>query len=107
VRAFQFLQSITALKTRSASSALREVLADVEDKIKSGIALSEAFESQGIFHGFTQLPYFLVKKAERWTRSFSVTSTISNVVSGFPGSCEAHLPIRLFSSLLPGLWSHF
>jgi len=43
------LQSITLLKTRSASSALREVLADVEEKIKSGIPLSEAFESQGIF----------------------------------------------------------
>src|SRR5688572_7296913 len=43
------LQSITLLKSRSASSALREVLTDVEDKIKSGIALSEAFEAQGIF----------------------------------------------------------
>ncbi len=43
------LQSITLLKTRSASSALREVLADVEEKIKSGVPLSEAFESQGIF----------------------------------------------------------
>ena len=43
------LQSITLLKTRSASSALREVLADVEEKIKSGIPLSEAFEAQGIF----------------------------------------------------------
>lgn len=43
------LQSIGLLKTRSASSALREVLADVEDKIKSGMPLSEAFESQGIF----------------------------------------------------------
>ena len=43
------LQSITLLKTRSASGALREVLVYVEDKIKSGVALSEAFESQGIF----------------------------------------------------------
>jgi type IV pilus assembly protein PilC len=43
------LQSITLLKSRSASSALREVLADVEEKIKSGIPLSEAFDSQGIF----------------------------------------------------------
>ena len=43
------LQSITLLKTRSASGALREVLTDVEDKIKSGISLSEAFEAQGIF----------------------------------------------------------
>src|SRR5687767_1196368 len=43
------LQAITLLKTRSASSNLREVLADVEEKIKSGIPLSEAFEVQGIF----------------------------------------------------------
>lgn len=43
------LQSITLLKNRSASSALRAVLADVEEKIKSGVPLSEAFESQGTF----------------------------------------------------------
>src|SRR5215217_4553099 len=43
------LQSIALLKARSASSAMREVLVDVEEKIKSGIPLSEAFESQGIF----------------------------------------------------------
>jgi type IV pilus assembly protein PilC len=43
------LQSITLLKTRSPSSNLREVLNDVEDKIKSGVPLSEAFEAQGIF----------------------------------------------------------
>ena len=43
------LQSITLLKTRSASSNLRIVLADVEEKIKSGVPLSQAFEMQGIF----------------------------------------------------------
>jgi len=43
------LQAITLLKTRTASSNLREVLVDVEDKIKSGIPLSGAFEAQGIF----------------------------------------------------------
>jgi type IV pilus assembly protein PilC len=43
------LQSINLLKNRSASSALRMVLADVEEKIKSGISLSEAFEAQGTF----------------------------------------------------------
>lgn len=43
------LQSINLLKNRSASSNLREVLADVEEKIKSGVSLSEAFESQGMF----------------------------------------------------------
>lgn len=43
------LQAINLLKNRSASSALREVLADVEDKIRSGVPLSEAFEAQHIF----------------------------------------------------------
>ncbi len=43
------LQAIGLLKTRSASANLRVVLADVEDKIKSGIPLSEAFEAQGMF----------------------------------------------------------
>ncbi|HEX8288509.1 MAG TPA: type II secretion system F family protein [Pyrinomonadaceae bacterium] len=43
------LQSIGLLKNRSGSENLRRVLADVEEKIKSGIPLSEAFESQGIF----------------------------------------------------------
>ncbi|HQU84451.1 MAG TPA: type II secretion system F family protein [Pyrinomonadaceae bacterium] len=43
------LQSVTLLKNRSASESLRNVLGDVEGKIKSGIPLSEAFEAQGIF----------------------------------------------------------
>lgn len=43
------LQAIELLKTRSASATLRNVLADVEEKIKNGIPLSDAFESQGIF----------------------------------------------------------
>jgi type IV pilus assembly protein PilC len=43
------LQSIGLLKSRSASANLREVLADVEEKIKSGIPLSQAFEMQGTF----------------------------------------------------------
>ncbi len=43
------LQSINLLKTRSASANLRAVLVDVEEKIKSGVPLSQAFEAQGIF----------------------------------------------------------
>jgi len=43
------LQSIGLLKTRSASANLRIVLADVEEKIKSGVPLSDAFEAQGMF----------------------------------------------------------
>jgi type IV pilus assembly protein PilC len=43
------LQAIGLLKTRSGSSALRNVLTDVEEKIRSGVPLSEAFDAQGIF----------------------------------------------------------
>lgn len=43
------LQSIVLLRQRSASSSLRAVLTDVEENIRSGVPLSEAFESQGIF----------------------------------------------------------
>ena len=43
------LQAIGLLKTRSGSANLRAVLVDVEEKIKSGVPLSEAFEAQGIF----------------------------------------------------------
>ena len=43
------LQSIGLLRERSASAALRTVLEDVEQKIKTGVPLSEAFEAQGIF----------------------------------------------------------
>lgn len=43
------LQSISLLKNRSGSSTLRAVLTDIEEKIKSGVPLSEAFEAQGTF----------------------------------------------------------
>ena len=43
------LQSISMLRRRAGSSRLREVLTEVEEKIRGGTALSEAFESQKIF----------------------------------------------------------
>ncbi len=43
------LQAIGLLRARSSSANLRLVLEDVEEKIKNGVPLSEAFESQGIF----------------------------------------------------------
>ncbi|REJ78964.1 MAG: type II secretion system F family protein [Acidobacteria bacterium] len=43
------LQSISLLRQRSASSSLRGILSDIEDKIRSGVPLSDAFEMQGIF----------------------------------------------------------
>ena len=41
------LQAISMLRRRAASSRLRLVLADVEDKIRGGMALSAAFAAQG------------------------------------------------------------
>src|ERR687890_319320 len=41
------LQAVAMLRRRAASSRLRVVLADVEDKIRSGMALSAAFAAQG------------------------------------------------------------
>ena len=43
------LQAVELLRVRSTSATLREILADVEERIKSGIPLSEAFEAQGVF----------------------------------------------------------
>src|ERR671927_1238179 len=41
------LQAVAMLRRRATSSRLRAVLADVEDKIRSGMALSSAFAAQG------------------------------------------------------------
>ena len=41
------LQAIAMLRRRAASSRLRAVLSDVEEKIRSGMALSTAFAAQG------------------------------------------------------------
>ncbi len=43
------LQAVGLLKNRSGSASLRTILVDIEEKIKSGIPLSEAFEAQGVF----------------------------------------------------------
>jgi type IV pilus assembly protein PilC len=43
------LQAVSMLRRRSPSAALRSVLADVEEKIRGGTALSEAFAAQGLF----------------------------------------------------------
>jgi type IV pilus assembly protein PilC len=41
------LQAISMLRKRAASARLRDVLADVEDQIRGGMALSQAFAAQG------------------------------------------------------------
>lgn len=43
------LQAVELLKTRAGSSSLRNVLTDVEERIKNGEPLSQAFEEQGVF----------------------------------------------------------
>src|SRR5258705_13782217 len=42
------LQAISMLRKRAASARLRAVLGDVEDQIRGGAALSQAFASQGV-----------------------------------------------------------
>ncbi|HVG39913.1 MAG TPA: type II secretion system F family protein [Pyrinomonadaceae bacterium] len=41
------LQAITMLRRRTANERLQRVLADVEDRIRGGVALSDAFAAQG------------------------------------------------------------
>ncbi|MCA1592925.1 MAG: type II secretion system F family protein [Acidobacteria bacterium] len=41
------LQAVSMLRRRSASARLRMLLGDVEDKIRGGVALSQAFAAQG------------------------------------------------------------
>ena len=41
------LQAVTMLRKRSQSGGLRTILADVEEKIRGGMALSQAFAAQG------------------------------------------------------------
>src|SRR3954467_1947691 len=41
------LQAITMLRKRSQAAGLRAVLADVEERIRGGLALSQAFAEQG------------------------------------------------------------
>lgn len=43
------LQAVELLKTRAGSNSLRNVLTDVEERIKNGEPLSQAFEEQGVF----------------------------------------------------------
>ncbi len=43
------LQAVGLLKNRSGSASLRAILVDIEEKIKSGVPLSDAFEAQGVF----------------------------------------------------------
>ncbi len=43
------LQAIGLLRQRAGSSSLKNILGDVEEKIKSGVPLSESFEMQGVF----------------------------------------------------------
>ncbi|HEX8198013.1 MAG TPA: type II secretion system F family protein [Pyrinomonadaceae bacterium] len=43
------LQAVSMLRRRAASPRLRDVLGEVEEKIRGGTALSEAFEQQHIF----------------------------------------------------------
>jgi type II secretory pathway component PulF len=47
VLVFQSFKAITMLRKRAASARLRAVLGDVEEQIRGGAALSQAFAAQG------------------------------------------------------------
>lgn len=99
------LQSISLLKARSGSSTLRTTLADVEEKIKSGVPLSEAFEAQGIFPRIYTASILAGERAARSTMFWRAMSIICAAASALRESFAARSPIRLFCCWRRLLWS--
>lgn len=83
------LQAISMLRRRAASSRLRAVLADVEDKIRSGMALSTAFSAQGpIF------PRIYTASVLAGERSGALDEVLARYVSYMRRSVEIRRKIR-------------
>lgn len=83
------LQAIAMLRRRASSSRLRAVLADVEDKIRSGMALSSAFAAQGpIF------PRIYTASVLAGERSGALDDVLSRYVSYMRRSVEIRRKIR-------------
>jgi type IV pilus assembly protein PilC len=83
------LQAIAMLRRRASSSRLRAVLADVEDKIRSGMALSAAFAAQGpIF------PRIYTASVLAGERSGALDDVLSRYVSYMRRSVEIRRKIR-------------
>jgi type IV pilus assembly protein PilC len=83
------LQAIAMLRRRASSSRLKAVLADVEDKIRSGMALSSAFAAQGpIF------PRIYTASVLAGERSGALDDVLSRYVSYMRRSVEIRRKIR-------------
>ena len=83
------LQAIAMLRRRASSSRLRAVLADVEEKIRSGMALSAAFAAQGpIF------PRIYTASVLAGERSGALDDVLSRYVSYMRRSVEIRRKIR-------------
>lgn len=83
------LQAIAMLRRRASSSRLQAVLADVEDKIRSGMALSSAFAAQGpIF------PRIYTASVLAGERSGALDDVLSRYVSYMRRSVEIRRKIR-------------
>jgi len=83
------LQSIELLKTRSGSANLRFVLADVEEKIKNGIPLSEALEAQGLSRGSTPPRSLRARRVEHSMTFWPALWNTSNEAWPFHASSAA------------------
>ena len=83
------LQAVAMLRRRASSSRLKAVLADVEDKIRSGMALSAAFAAQGpIF------PRIYTASVLAGERSGALDEVLSRYVAYMRRSVEIRRKIR-------------
>src|SRR5678810_777166 len=91
------LQAITMLRKRAASSRLRAVLGDVEEQIRGGAALSEAFAQQGgIF------PRIYTASIRAGERSGSLREMLDEVAVFYDAESEVRLE-QLTTTLEPAI----
>src|SRR5918997_6441169 len=83
------LQSIGMLRRRAASSRLRQMLGDVEDKIRGGMALSAAFAGQGAV-----FPRIYTASILAGERSGALDDVLSRYVSYLRRGVEIRRKIR-------------
>src|SRR5918993_784554 len=83
------LQAIAMLRRRAASARLRMVLADVEDKIRGGMALSQAFAAQG-----TIFPRIYTASILAGERSGALDDVLSRYVTYMRRGVEIRRKIR-------------
>ncbi|MCS6874386.1 MAG: type II secretion system F family protein [Pyrinomonadaceae bacterium] len=82
------LQAINLLRRRSPSATLRQILANIEEKIKSGASLSSAFETEGIF------PKIYTASLLAGERSGALDETLKRYVSYLKRSVNVARKVR-------------